>query len=284
MSTSASRRHPDAEALAAFIEGSLEGTELMSVTEHLSDCLDCRELLGNAAAFRREHVRAAAPRRRLAPWWLATAATVAIVAGASWTIRLSALRRDPVQRLAAAAPLDRRELEPRLSGFAWAPMRVMRGGDEPADPARMRLIGAAGVVLQETEGSTTANARHAAGVAQLLTEHRDEAIRELDAAARTSNDPRIPSDLAAALYAAAMRADNPSQLPRALAAADKALDLQHDLPEALFNRALILERMGRRDAAKDAWTRYLAIDGSSKWAEEARQHLSSLSQPRTSPM
>jgi len=280
MSTSASRRHPDAEALAAFVEGGLEGTELMSVTEHLSDCLECRELLGNAAAFSREHAHTAAPRRKLAPWWLVAAATVAIVAGAVWAIRFSDLRRDPLQRLAAAAPLDRRELEPRLSGFEWAPMRVMRGGDEPADPARMRLIGAAGDVLQETQGSTSATSRHAAGVAQLLTEHRDDAIRELEAAAKTSNDAHIRNDLAAALYAAAMRDDDPSLLPRALAAADKALEVQRDLPEALFNRALILERMGLRDPAQDAWKRYLAIDGSSKWADEARQHLNALSQPR----
>lgn len=279
MSTNASRRHPDPEALAAFVEGRLEGTELMSVTEHLSDCMECRELLGHAVEFARQHVHAVAPRRKFAPWWLAAAASIAIVTGAIWIIRTSAFRRDPLQKLVAAAPRDERDFEPRLSGFAWAPLHVMRGAEDTANPARMRLVGAAGEVLQETEGSSSANALHAAGVAQLLTDHRNDAIRELDAAARTSKDPQVSSDLAAAYYAAALRDDDPSQLPRALAATDKALDMQQDLPEALFNRALILERMGLRDAAQETWKRYLVVDGTSKWAGEAREHLQSLSRP-----
>jgi hypothetical protein len=279
MSTPASRRHPEPEALAAFLEGGLAAAELTSVTEHLSDCIECRALLGSAAAFAREHknVRELAPHRTRTAWWLAAAASIAIVAGAVWTMRPSP---DPLQRLVSASPANRRELEPRLSGgFPWAPLRVMRGGSEPIDAAQMRLMGAAGEVLQETEGSTSPRARHAAGVAQLLSAQRDDAIRELEAAAQNSNDARTWSDLAAAHYVSAMRDDAPAQLTLALKAADKGLELQRDLPEGLFNRALILERLGLRDPALAAWKRYLAIDASSPWANEARQHVNALSKP-----
>ncbi|MEA2571234.1 MAG: hypothetical protein QOI24_3235 [Acidobacteriota bacterium] len=278
MSTPASRRHPEPEALAAFIEGELEGADLTSVTEHLSDCMECRALLRDATAFSREEVRAATPRKMSAPWWLAAAASIVIVAGAIWMIRLQA-QHDPLQRLIAAAPTERREMEVRLSGFAWAPLHVMRGGDEPADPEQMRLTGAAGEVLQEARESTSPESRHAAGVAQLLTEHREEAIRDLDAAAHASTDAHVWSDLAAAHYAAAIRDDSSEQLKSALTAADKALALDHDLPEAAFNRALILERLGLAQPAADAWKQYLTLDPKSQWADEARQHLATLSRP-----
>jgi tetratricopeptide (TPR) repeat protein len=272
MTTPASRRHPEPEALAAFVEGALNGAELMSVTEHLSDCMECRALLRDAAGISREEARAAAPRRMSAPWWLAAAASIVIVAGAVWMLRLQA-HHDPIQQLVAAAPTDRREMEPRLSGFAWAPLRVMRGGDEAADPERMRLGGAAGEVLDEAKESTSPESRHAAGVAHLLIDHRDDAIRELNAAARASNDANVWSDLAAAHYAAAMRSDAPQQFAEALKATDRALSLDPELREALFNRALILERLGQRAAALEAWKRYLAADPSSEWAREAREHL-----------
>jgi hypothetical protein len=67
-----------------------------------------------------------------------------------------------------------------------------------------------------------------------------------------------------------------SELPRALTAADCAIALDGALSEARFNRALILERMGLRGEAADAWRDHLARDPSSPWAEEARRHADAL--------
>jgi len=94
--------------------------------------------------------------------------------------------------------------------------------------------------------------------------------------ARESNDPKVWSDLAAARYAAASQLGRASLYPTALAAADSALRVDPSLPEALFDRALILERLGLTDEAKRAWQRYLQIDPSSPWAAEARSHLAEL--------
>ncbi|MBV9497391.1 MAG: CHAT domain-containing protein, partial [Acidobacteria bacterium] len=44
----------------------------------------------------------------------------------------------------------------------------------------------------------------------------------------------------------------------------------------LFNAALALERLQNRIAADRMWKAYLAVDGSSSWAEEARRHRSLL--------
>jgi tetratricopeptide (TPR) repeat protein len=66
----------------------------------------------------------------------------------------------------------------------------------------------------------------------------------------------------------------------ALRSLDEALGLNPALAEAAFNRALLLERLGRRDEALAAWDRYLAIDGASAWAGEARRHRAALLPPR----
>ena len=53
-------------------------------------------------------------------------------------------------------------------------------------------------------------------------------------------------------------------------AAEKALKLQPNMPEALFNRAVILRQLDSPDASA-ALQSYLAVDSSSRWAEEARK-------------
>ena len=55
--------------------------------------------------------------------------------------------------------------------------------------------------------------------------------------------------------------------------ADRALSVDASYPAALFNRALILEHLGLNAEARKAWDRYLSVDASSPWANEARQHL-----------
>ena len=84
--------------------------------------------------------------------------------------------------------------------------------------------------------------------------------------------------LAAAQYAVAVQLGRPSVYPEALSAADRALRIDGRLAEALFNRALILERLGLSGEARAAWQRYLEVDGASHWAEEARTRLSRLSE------
>ena len=112
----------------------------------------------------------------------------------------------------------------------------------------------------------------------ILMERPDEAAARLDAIARTSHDARTQSDLAAARYAAAVQSGHTALLSSALAAANEALRADPRLPEALFNRALILERMGSIPEARQAWLHYLEVDGSSPWSAEARGRLKELSQ------
>jgi CHAT domain-containing protein len=257
----------------------------MKTANHLRECEDCRQIVAAVAYVDRDERRGeSAPKWRVSrPWWLGLAAAAFLAGIAILYFWRPWISRDPVAVLIAAQPAEARFLEPRLSGgFPWAPIRANRrnGVAEPLDPGQMKLIGAAGEVLQRTAGDSSTAARHAAALAHLLASRPSEAATRLDSLAKNEGSASILNDLAAARYALAVQDDDPAQLARALAAADAALRVQPDSAEASFNRALIIDRLGLRPQATAAWRRYLQLDSGSKWAQEARQHLQRLA-PQT---
>lgn len=265
-------RHPEAQTMAAFVDGTLAREEIAAVAGHLRECADCRLVVTETARFEREEARVA-PRRS---WWLALAAAVAALAIGALIASLLIRRASPIHRLIAAAPRQHRFVEARLSGFPWAQLQAPSRGEAKPDPADLKLAGAAGDVLDTTAERSDPTAEYARGVAYLVIGRRSDGIASLEAAAAHSTDPRTWNDLAAARYAAATNDERPSQLPEALAAADHALRLDPNFAEARFNRALILERLGLLDHARNAWRSYLALDPDSAWSIEARAHLQKL--------
>lgn len=264
---------PEPEVLAAFAEGKVARKELPRIFAHLETCADCRS--GVAAAG--EAVAPARSFRFRFALPLAAAAVIVLAVGlVPWALSV----RSPFVRLEKLAPRSARAVETRLSAdIPWAayrgPMRASTGA--APDPARLKLGGEVGEIVDRADREQTASWQHAAGVGLVLYEMPADAVGRLQAAAALERgNPRIWSDLAAAQYAAALRLDRPSLYPEALASADQALRLDPRLPEALFNRALVLERLGLKAQARDAWNRYLAVDGSSPWAVEARQRLARL--------
>ncbi|HYR28823.1 MAG TPA: CHAT domain-containing protein [Thermoanaerobaculia bacterium] len=270
MRASASGPHLDAETLAAFAEGTVKRQEIPAVLAHLDGCRDCRESL---QAANDELASTSQPRK----WWLigAVAATVA----AALAVVFGVFRPDaPDARLVELAPRSARIVEPRLSGgFAYAPYRgPLRAGEGSVEAERLKLAGVAGELVENADRTKSPEAQRAAGVALLLVADPASAMARLREAATSANDARSWNDLAAATYAAAVAENRASLYPEALAAADRALRIDADFAEALFNRALILERLGLADQAREAWERYLRADSSSPWAAEARERLGKL--------
>lgn len=271
---SATSQHLDPETLAAFAEGRLDATAQQAAIDHLDGCEACMD---DVAMVMPAEVHASEARRFGRPAWMLSLAAALVLA-----VGLSAIwyraRRSPVDDLVAAAPRSARVVEPRLTGgFAWA---AYAGADRAAGDAmgadRMKLIGAAGDLVEKADSDGGADAQHAAGVAMVMVQQPIDAIARLEAALAASKDAKTWSDLAAARYAAASQLGRASLYPMALAAADSALRIDGKLPEALFNRALILERLGLTEEAKRAWQRYLEADPSSPWAAEARARLADL--------
>ncbi|HUR81131.1 MAG TPA: hypothetical protein VM733_10210, partial [Thermoanaerobaculia bacterium] len=155
-----------------------------------------------------------------------------------------------------------RFVEARVSGLPWAPLRT-RPSNSRASASAKALRGAA---------PPSADVGLDVARMELLAEHPARAIPKLAAAANASRDPAIWNDLAAAYDAADDRTN-------ALSSVDQALVFDPAFREALFNRALLLERFHLREPAIAAWRNYLAHDQAPGWREEALRHLQALDQP-----
>jgi hypothetical protein len=263
----------DPETLAAFAEGKLDQAQARAIMVHLDQCAACSEVVEAVAG----HADAQPVRRWSGRWIALAAAMLVLIAGPLlWQrLRTPAL---PMRQLASLAPRDARSLEARIGEIPYARFSGrMRAGDDGENPRRMKLVGIAGDLLAEADRTRAAQTQHDAGVALLLIDRPESAVVRLRAAAEAAPEQAMRwNDLAAAQYALAEKSARPSLYPEALAACDRALDADPRLPEALFNRALVLERLGLRQEARAAWEQFLAADSSSPWSAEARRHLSQL--------
>jgi CHAT domain-containing protein len=271
---------PSEEILGAFLDGQLAGVEREAVVAHLATCDRC---IGGAEFVTRTkegrqpaNVVAIASSRRARAWMSIAAAVALVVFGAAFVEQWRSRHQPGIETLIAAAPADYRTVEPRLAGFPWHALQRLRDEQPAQDPETLRLGGAAGDVLVRAQRDRSAEALHAAGVADLLLQRSSDAIERLRTAAESEKTAAAWSDLAAAYYSSAVRDGRTSDLPRALAAADRAIAIDAAFSEARFNRALILERMGLRSEAAAAWRDYLARDPGSPWAAEARAHADAL--------
>ena len=258
--------HPDDNQCALFIEGTLDDATTQQITRHVARCNDCLEIIGGAVRSLREREWWQQP----ALWSIAAAVVLAIIGLAIFRQWRDA-NANVIATMAAAAPHDYRTLEPRLTGFQYAEYHRYRGdsSEKPYenDPAYLRFQSKAGDVLGNVQRSSSANGRHAAGIACIILDSNQQAVADLTQAANKSpNDPHIWSDLGAAQIQAHQYGD-------ALASLDRALKLNAIMPEALYNRAVALEQQGKLPEAAAAWRDYLAVDSTSGWAGDARRNL-----------
>ena len=125
--------------------------------------------------------------------------------------------------------------------------------------------------LLKVDSSSSSRAIFRAGVANLLLGDWSTAIDQLGNAGSAAN----AIDVASAYYMRGLATGSFNDFVRAL----QLLASAGPSPEAIFDRALVLEKVCDRDAAAAEWREYLAIDSTSDWAAEARQHLDLDTQP-----
>ncbi|MBK9438244.1 MAG: CHAT domain-containing protein [Chloracidobacterium sp.] len=175
-----------------------------------------------------------------------------------------------------------RPIEARISGFQYSPWRTTRGNGGDVDPAARDR---AEKLLTLAAGETDDTASQAALGKFLLTQRKFEQANELFARAAKSapKDARIHSDWGASLLELARidrssgdRSKSAENFDAALSHLETAIAIMPSMLEARFNRALCLQEMLLNEQAKAAWLEYLSFDDSSRWAEEARQHLEKL--------
>ena len=256
--TNAMTRHSDAEMLAAFVDGHLDGEQLQEVTAHLAACEECRGVIGEAVAFEREDEARQSPRSK----WLALAAAIVVVVAAFPFVRAyldqREIRKD-VHELYAVQ--KERVLAGRYSGEEFHGQHsAMRGGiPKEEENVDYDLLLATSKLREDTKHDASPAGLRARALAEATDKEWAAALQTINRIPENARDAATWNDIAVILFANNKTDD-------ALAAADRALKLQPNMPEALFTRWAIL-----RDA--ESARQYLAVDSSSKWADEIRSKM-----------
>ncbi len=174
-----------------------------------------------------------------------------------------------------------RPIEARVTGLPHALFSVTRGPDAASSQALDR---SAALLQGAVADDASAESLHALGRFYLLQKDFDKAILRFDEALKQRpDDPRIHSDLGAALLEKGKleRLNDPSgrsetTLARSLEELTRALQLNDSLLDARFNRALLYEEMKLAPQALGDWEKYLSLDQSSPWADEARRKIAEI--------
>ena len=178
-----------------------------------------------------------------------------------------------------------RPVEARLSALDYAPFSSTRGsGQENIDHNNRNR--AERTLLDNLNERPSPEAHHAVGLLYLAKKDIQAAINEFNLAlASAPDDSRIHSDLGAALLekgkielSSEAHGKALEEFSNSLEHLNKAIELDGSNLEALFNRALLYQQMNLRKQAVDDWRKYLELDSTSQWAEEARRNLASLEQ------
>lgn len=172
-----------------------------------------------------------------------------------------------------------RPVEPRITGFDYAPLVVTRGAADDANKNKLELEKTR--FLQAVVENPTAANFHKLGVFYLTQQNYKDAIENLDKAVKLDDkNATFQNDLGTAYFELARQSkdDKLLNLSRANEAFSSALKINSDSLEALFNRSLVLQEMGLRNQATESWNLYLQKDPSSQWADEARKNLERIKQ------
>ena len=267
------RKCPDEDRLRLLLPGQLEPEEADKLLTHAAECDWCGTVLREAAQdlsepptgeeeelagkarladprSRRELVERIVKRRR--DWWspiflrwvpAAGLAALLLAGGVSY----QAWARGPAHTERLLAEASSSLHEPRE--LADANSNISRAIEaHPDDPKWLQLEGRA----------------------DLLGGKEDAAITELERAhALRPGDASILLDWGTALF---QRADAQGRA-EAFERLSEGVRLQPNDPALLFNQALAAQMSNYPNEARDDWEKYLRVDSTSGWAQEARQHL-----------
>jgi len=272
------------EAIAALVEGRLSRRERRNLEVHLASCKACCTVLAEAIRYSEEQGNRAVVRFPPRPvlWTAGALAATVLVAVAVW--QFAPRPGGEARVLRGMAPLvavetASRSIDARITGgFTWVPLEPLsRSGGGPRTTPAWELLAAASRVKKDAEADPSPENRHALGVAHLVLGDLDQAVSVLRSVASDAPpNATLLNDLGAALLARGEMQARPDDFVEALSLIDKALQLDGTLKEALFNRAVALEKLHLDDKAVAAWDDYLGRGPESGWADEARQRLEQL--------
>ena len=216
------------------------------------------------------------PPQRVTGWWavrwvprLAMTAVAILLLGLGTFLYLNRGASPAAARqLIAQAYSQQRTFPMRFEDASYGPLRQTRGShDSTASHPQALLDAKVQIAQQLAQHPDDPDWLQAAARVDLLEGHPEPALAALQRAAQAKPDDRaIRMDLAIAYFE-----NRDSQ--KSLELLNRELGAHPDNSAALFNRALIYESLNRNDDARVDWQRYLQLEPSGAWAEEAKGHL-----------
>lgn len=208
-------------------------------------------------------------------YWLAAAAM--IVAVALLILRPGTTVQE-ADALLAKAYSEHRSFELRVAGAKWAPLQVQRGPEASLLNRPAALLKAETMIASQLERDPSNAAwLQAKARADLIDGNFESAIKALEKAQGSSpGEASLFTDLATAYFERAERTGQTSDYARAFELLSQRLAKAPDDHIALFNRAIISEKMLLHTQAVEDWNHYLRIESSSDWQKEAREHLAEI--------
>jgi tetratricopeptide (TPR) repeat protein len=209
--------------------------------------------------------------------WPAKAAGVILAAGAAWWAWDQWIANDPV-RLIAKAYAKQRPFEFRIPDAGNAPVRLERQALGSSFQRPAPLVKAESRIADELEKDPdSVKWLELSARAEMLRWDPENAKVKLQRALeRKPEDPDLLADLgvAYALWAEAQNRD--VNYGYAIDYLERSLKAKPNAPVAVFNRAVVYQRMFLYDDAIREWRHYLELDPKGAWREEAQRRLADL--------
>lgn len=278
------------QASAAFADEFTEGEERAISQLESSQPTWQKELARELSGKARERDSSLSTELRVPPrrwvsfpkWQIwAFGALAAVIVAAILIQVLNTDNSRTTEELLAQAYGEQRNLELRFSGAQHGPVRIQRGSNaESRLNKSAALLEAEALIARGLQKEPNSPAwLQAKGRADLLDGNYEAAIQSLQKALEIEPDSvSLQTDAASAYFQRAELTDRVTDFGKAIELLSKALAKNPEDHVALFNRALVNEKMFLYRQAVDDWEHYLRIDSKSEWANEANQHLSRLRQ------
>jgi CHAT domain-containing protein/tetratricopeptide (TPR) repeat protein len=213
----------------------------------------------------------------LSPRLLYSTGTLLLLMGIAWWF-LVPRQEKRVEALLAEAYTQRRTIELRIPGASYGPVRALRGGTSSRFENPEVLLEAESLVAKNLARRPNDPVWLAAeGRVDLLEGNSEGAIKTLRQALDLKPDSQqVKIDLASAYFERAESTANALDIGTAVEWLSQALKQDPDNSVALFNRAIVYERLFLYDQARQDWERYLQVDPKGEWAAEAKFRLDGL--------
>jgi CHAT domain-containing protein/tetratricopeptide (TPR) repeat protein len=184
-----------------------------------------------------------------------------------------------VQNLLTQAYSDHRTLVLRFPGASHSSLRISRGSDDSRLDRSPALLEAESRIAQkQAQGVRNAEwliARAQADILEWKYNSAITALTESQALSTSSNElTKIQLNLSAAYFERAQASNRPADYGKAADLLGQILETIPNDPIALFNRAIVYEKLTLLCNAASDWKRYLQVDANGDWSAEARQQLS----------